>query len=63
MNGDTGSLPPAVARLGGAFTDGCVVADEDGSGEGPSSSCPSLSSIRSPLLRAAARFWRYQGMR
>lgn len=59
MNGDTGALPPAVARLGGAFTDGCAVADEDGSSQSPSP----LSGIQNPLVRAAARFWRYQGMR
>ena len=59
MNGDTGALPPAVARLGGAFTDGCAI---DGAGE-DSNSSPSPSSPSNLLLRAAARLWRYQGLR
>ena len=66
MNGDTGALPPAVARLGGAFTDGCAVEGlEEGSsvGGGGGGQSSSSSSSSSRLLRAAARFWRYQGMR
>lgn len=73
MNGDTGALPPAVARLGGAFTDGCVVPDVDSFVDGGGSSSSSSSSPQgssgdgtstgSPLLRAASRFWRYQGFR
>jgi len=61
MNGDTGALPPAVARLGGAFTDGCAVVPEDENGDSSESSSPSPSP--SPLLRAASRLWRYQGFR
>lgn len=57
MNGDTGALPPAVARLGGAFTDGCSVVAPDAD-ENVDDSPPS-----SPLLRAASRLWRYQGFR
>ena len=67
MNGDTGALPPAVSRLGGAFTDGCAVEgledSNSGGGGGSSGASPSQASGgQNPLLRAAARFWRYQGM-
>jgi hypothetical protein len=61
MNGDTGALPPAVARLGGAFTDGCAVDGVEDSVGATSSS--SRASSQNPLLRAAARLWRYQGLR
>lgn len=64
MNGDTGALPPAVARLGGAFTDGCAVEGGLGLEDGNSNASPSLQQAgQNPLLRAAARLWRYQGMR
>jgi hypothetical protein len=64
INGDTGALPPAVARLGGAFTDGCAVAESaDENSSSSSSPLGGSSSSQSPLLRAAARLWRYQGMR
>lgn len=57
MNGDTGALPPAVSRLGGAFTDGCVVAPD------AEENVDDDFSPSSPLLRAASRLWRYQGFR
>ena len=63
MHGDTGALPPAVARLGGAFTDGCAVAFDDEKNNNSSNSTSASSFSNNLLLRVAARLWRYQGMR